>query len=268
MACRPERSYRRALITGASRGLGRAFAEALPVETALVLTGRDAAALDAVAAALGADGRTVETVVADLATDAGRRAVIAAAKAGGIDLLVNNAGLGVFGDFADTPIERHEEVVAVNITALLALTHALLPTLVENAGEGSHAALVNVASSTAFVPVPGFATYAASKAFVLSFGEALAAELSGDPIDVLTVCPGPTKTEFGSRAGYSRPYLPGASAPERVVEATFRAIGRQRTLVIDPLSKVAFTPAAFARNAISEVVSRAGRFQSARGDDA
>ncbi|MDQ0317010.1 SDR family NAD(P)-dependent oxidoreductase [Amorphus orientalis] len=267
MACRPNSTYQRALITGASRGLGRAYAEGLPETTELLLTGRDAEALEETAAALRDAGRTVETVVADLATADGRDAVIAAAKSKGIDLLINNAGLGAFGEFADVPMERHEAVVSVNVTALLTLTHALIPTLVEQADfGGSKAAIVNLASSIAFVPVPGFATYAASKAFVLSFGEALAAELADDPIDVLTVCPGPTKTEFGTNAGYERAHLPGAIEPERVVDATLAAIGRQRTLVIDPLSKVAFTPAAFARNAISEVVRRTSRFAAQRGE--
>ncbi|MEW5423794.1 SDR family NAD(P)-dependent oxidoreductase [Amorphus sp. 3PC139-8] len=261
MSCRGNTAFQRALITGASRGLGRAFAEGLSPSTDLLLTGRNGEALAETAGALRGKGQRVDTVVADLATPEGRQAVINAAEADGIDLLVNNAGLGTFGNFLDVPVERHQAVVDVNISALLTLTHALVPTLIAEAdGKGGRAGLVNVASGTAFVPVPGFATYAASKAFVLSFGEAIAAELAGEPIDVLTVCPGPVKTEFGTHAGYQRPYLPGAIAPERVVEATYRAIGRQRTLVIDPMSKVAFGPAAFARNAISEVVNRASRF--------
>ncbi|MGX1308426.1 short-subunit dehydrogenase [Amorphus suaedae] len=258
-----DRTYRSALITGASRGLGRAYAEGLPPATELILTGRDAAALEEVADALRSEGRTVETLVADLATAEGREAVIEAGQEAGIDLLINNAGLGAFGAFMEVPADRHAAVVAVNISAVLALTHGLVPTLIASAdAEGRRAALVTISSSLAFVPAPQIATYAASKAFILSFGEALAAELAGEPLDVLTVCPGPTRTEFGENAGYEGRSLPGAVAPERVVEATYRAIGRQRTLVVDPLSKVAFAPAAFARNAISEVVNRAGRFRA------
>lgn len=262
-AYRSNRAYRCALITGASRGLGRAYAEGLPASTGLILTGRDAAALDEIAGQLRDDGRTVETLVADLATAEGRQAVIEAGQEAGIDLLINNAGLGAFGAFMDVPAERHAEIVAVNVTAMLALTHGLVPTLIASAdADGRSAALVTISSSLAFVPAPQIATYAASKAFVLSFGEALAAELAGEPLDVLTVCPGPTKTDFGANAGYEGGHLPGAVSPERVVEATYAAIGRQRTLVVDPLSKVAFAPAAFARNAISEVVHRAGRFRA------
>lgn len=258
-----DRTYRCALITGASRGLGRAYAEGLPPATDLILTGRDAAALDDVAGTLRSEDRTVETLVADLATPEGREVVIEAGQEAGIDLLINNAGLGAFGAFMDVPADRHAAVVAVNISAVLALTHGLVPTLIASAdAEGRNAALVTISSSLAFVPAPQIATYAASKAFILSFGEALAAELAGEPLDVLTVCPGPTRTYFGTHAGYEGGVLPGALAPERVVEATYRAIGRQRTLVVDPLSKVAFAPAAFARNAISEVVNRAGRFRS------
>ena len=258
-----DRTYRHALVTGASRGLGRAYAGGLPATTDLILTGRNAAALDEVAGQLRADGRTVETLVADLAAPEGRQAVIEAGQDAGIDLLINNAGLGAFGAFMDVPAERHADIVSVNVSAVLAITHGLVPTLIASAdANGCNAALINVSSSLAFVPAPQIATYAASKAFVLSFGEALAAELAGEPLDVLTVCPGPTRTEFGTNAGYEGGHLPGAVSPERVVEATYAAIGRQRTLVVDPLSKVAFAPAAFARNAISEVVNRAGRFRS------
>ncbi|WP_018698978.1 SDR family NAD(P)-dependent oxidoreductase [Amorphus coralli] len=260
---RSDRTYKCALITGASRGLGRAYAQGLSPETRILLTGRDEAALGEAAGMLQAEGRDVEVITADLATADGRDSVIRRAEAEGIDLLVNNAGIGTYGAFMDAPMERHEAVISVNITAVLALTHALVPTLVASAeAQRRRAALITISSSLAFVPVPQFATYAASKAFILSFGEALAAELAGEPLDVLTVCPGPTRTEFGQNAGYEGGDLPGAIAPERVVEATYGAIGRQRTLVIDPLSKVAFGPAAFARNAISEVVNRAGRLRT------
>ena len=189
--------------------------------------------------------------------------MIEAGEEAGIERLINTAGLGAFGPFMDVPADRHTDIVAVNISAVLALTHGLVPTLIASAdAAGRNAALVTISSSLAFVPAPQIATYAASKAFILSFGEALAAELSGEPLDVLTVCPGPTKTDFGTNAGYGDGHLPGAVPPERVVEATYAAIGRQRTLVVDPLSKVAFAPAAFARNALTEVVNRAGRFRS------
>ncbi|MGX1098409.1 SDR family NAD(P)-dependent oxidoreductase [Amorphus sp. MBR-141] len=258
-----DRTYRCALITGASRGLGRAYAEGISPGTDLILTGRDAAALDEVAGRLRGEGRTIETLVADLATPEGSQAVIEAGQEAGIDLLINNAGLGAFGAFMDVPAARHADIVAVNISAVLALTHGLVPTLIASAdADGRNAALVTISSSLAFVPAPRVATYAASKAFILAFGEALAAELAGEPLDVLTVCPGPTRTDFGTNAGYEGSHLPGAIAPERVVEATYRAVGHQRTLVVDPLSKVAFGPAAFARNAISEVVNRAGRFRA------
>lgn len=247
-----------ALVTGATGGIGEAFAREMPIETNLVLTGRDEGRLEALKEELGPE-RT-ETVVADLTTSEGIEAVANAADAAGVDLLVNNAGLGEYGNFLDEGFEHHRKTVRVNVEAVLELTHCLVPGMIERADlAGRRAGLVNVSSSLAFFPVPTFATYAASKAFILSFTESLSAELTDQAIDVLVACPGAVKTEFGRRAGYQRGAIPGAMSPDRVAKASLAALGRQRTVVIGPMSMAAFGPVALARSAFGEAFFRASQ---------
>jgi hypothetical protein len=225
--------YRAALITGASSGIGAAFARALPDATDLVLTGRDASALAALKQELARPGRTVETVQADLATDAGRQAVIAAGEAARIDLLVNNAGLGFFGPVARNPAENERTTVEVNVVAPVVLTRALLPGMLERAEAGkARAGVIVVASISAFLPIPRLATYAASKAFDLHYAEALAAELEGRPCDVVALCPGFTRTRFGERSGMKPWMFHAAASPERVAGAALDALARRKRTVV------------------------------------
>ncbi len=231
--------YRMALVTGATSGIGTAFAEALPPETGLLLTGRDRAALDALAATLAAEGRTVETHVADLAVETDRVELLAWAEALGVDLLINNAGLGVFGPVIGNALDREMEMVAVNVTAVVHLTRALLPGMTARAhADGGRAGLIIVSSVVAFTPMPMLATYAATKTFELSFGEALADEMKDAPVDVLVLCPGATRTKFFDRAGM--PKAPGYSEmPEPVARKALRALGRKRVLVSQPPARTA-----------------------------
>lgn len=246
-----------ALVTGASGGIGEAFVRALPIETRVVMTGRDEAKLDLLRAELGP---RASVVTADLATEAGVESVRAAAEEAGVDLLVNNAGLGAVGDFLDVDFEAHRTALRVNVEAALALTHALLPAMIDRADmSGRRAGVINVASSAAFVPVPRFATYAASKALLLSFTEALAGELSGKPVDVLVACPGAVRTGFGERAGFSGGSVPGAMSPEKVARASLSALGRQTTVVIGPVSATTFGGVALARSVFGQAFARAGR---------
>lgn len=253
---RPREPARCAVVTGATGGIGQAIARALPAETALVLTGRDEGKLAMLRAEFGP---RCTAVVADLATAEGIAAVAAAAEAGGADLLVNNAGLGSFGAFLDEPFERHREALRVNAEALMALTHRIVPGMLARAEHGDRrSGLVNVASSLAFVPVPRFATYAASKALVLSFTESFAAEMADRPIDVLCACPGAVRTEFGSRAGYGGG-MPGAMHPERAAHAILGALGRQTTVVVGPLSTASFGGVALARSLFGRGLMRASQ---------
>ncbi|MCA8931863.1 MAG: SDR family NAD(P)-dependent oxidoreductase [Rhodospirillaceae bacterium] len=217
-----------ALITGASSGIGAAFARALPASTGLLLTGRNAAALAELAAGLEVGGRTVETIAADLTDSDSRQQVIDRAGALEIDLLINNAGAGSIGAVVDQPRETQAATVDLNVAAMADLTRALLPGLLERAEDsGQRAGLILVSSSTALAPLPYFAAYAASKAFTLFYGEALAAELRGSPIDVEVLCPGPTRTAFGGRAGFAPGNLPGAANADQVAREALASLGRR-----------------------------------------
>lgn len=224
--------YRMALITGATSGIGAAFAAALPRETGLLLTGRDAARLDAEAAKHTAGGRTVETLAADLSSETGRRALIGRAETLPIDLLINNAGFGAFGPCLENDRETELGMVAVNVTAVVELTHALLPRMIERArAGGGRAGMIVVSSTVAFVPMPMMATYAATKTFELSFAEALAEELRDAPADVLVFCPGATRTGFFRRAHMPDSFLRYAEDPDDVARKALAALGRQRVQV-------------------------------------
>lgn len=187
----------RAVITGASSGLGAEFARQLaPQAELLVLVARRADALEAVKAELSSLRTTVLCCAVDLATDAGRADLLAFLDANGVkpNLLINNAGMGDYGSFASSSAEKTRTQLELNITALTLLTHAVLPLMQGPAG------IVNVSSLASTLPMPDLAVYAASKAYVTSFSEALAIELAPKGITVSCVCPGPTPTNFSKTA--------------------------------------------------------------------
>lgn len=243
-----------AVVTGATGGIGEAFARELAPTAALVLTGRDEARLTELAQELGP---RVTVVAADLATEAGLDALADAAERAGCDLLVNNAGVGTYGAFLDGAFADHRAALRVNAEAPLALIHRLVPGMLERAErDGRRCGLVNVASSTAFFPVPRLATYAATKALMLAFTESFAAEMVDRPIDVLAACPGAVRTGFGARAGYAGGSIPGAMSPQKVARSALSALGRQRTVVIGPLSSLAFGPVARVRSVFGQAFMR------------
>jgi short-subunit dehydrogenase len=244
-------AYDFALITGATSGIGEAFARLLPTGTGLLLTGRDEARLAALAGQLGGDGRRIETLAADLAQEAGRQALIARALELPVDLLINNAGLGHFGAFAENPPEREAEMIAVNCLAPVLLTRALLPGMLETARggrarAGGRAGIVVVASTAAFFPLPRLSTYTATKAFDLAFAESLAGELRGQPVDVLGLCPGPTETAFFERAGMgsASPFAKASAA--QVAREGLDALGRRTVHVVGGANRLATATSRFA----------------------
>lgn len=252
-----QKTYRMALVTGATSGLGRAFAMVLPQATDLVLTGRDQTVLDELGADLAHGGRHVVTVAADLATEAGREALIERTAGLPIDLLINNAGAGLLGRFLDHERTAEEAIAALNVVAPLSLTHALLPSMLERArAERRRAGLIVVASEVAFAPLPFFTSYAATKAFNLTFAESLAGELGREPVDVLAFCPGPTRTAFGTRAGFFRGSFPGAASPEAAARTALAALGR-RTVIITGPSAPLLQPIASSRRIAALALARA-----------
>lgn len=245
-----------ALITGATSGIGEAFAHALPATTGLLLTGRNEEALGRLAAVLTerSPGRRVETVAADLATEGGLDAVCAAGEAFGPDLLICDAGVGPFGDVLSSPEADLRETVLVNALAPLMMIRRLLPGMIVQAeAEARRAGLIVVSSGLGFVPTPRLATYAATKAFDLSLTEALSAELSARPVDILALCPTATRSRFAERSGFGR-NLPGAQDPAHVAQRALAALGRQRTLVLGALTGSVLTVPALVRAATAQVL--------------
>jgi len=247
-----------AVVTGATSGIGESFVRFLPVSTGLLLTGRNEAQLDELRRQYGRDGRVIETMALDLASEKDRRELIDRAGALEVDLLINNAGFGVFGPFLDNDAAAELGMVAVNVTAVVDLTRALLPGMIDRAAAtGVRAGVIIVSSTVAFTPVPMLATYAATKAFELSFAEALADEVRDMPVDVLALCPGATRTEFFSRAGMPGSILRRAEEPDDVARKALRALGRQRVLVSPGNARLALTPASWRRRLL---VAGAGRY--------
>jgi short-subunit dehydrogenase len=194
-------AYSCALVTGASAGLGEEFAfQIAPRVDQLVLVARREALLSGLAERLRATfpGLGVCVKVVDLALPSDLDRLLGELAAEGIspDLLINNAGLGDYGEFTSAEWSKAGSMLDVNIKALTRLTHALVPAMVERGG----GAVVNISSLASVLPIPDFAVYAATKAYVTSFSEALRIELKSHGVKVLAVCPGPVRTEFGSVA--------------------------------------------------------------------
>jgi short-subunit dehydrogenase len=189
------------LVTGASSGIGEQIARRLGADGYnLTLVDRDAEPLERVAAELrDAHGVEVRTFAADLRNPDSREAAVAQARDGGrrIDVLVNCAGLGTAGPFVDDDAERALELIDINVKALVDLTWLVLPEMIRR----DRGAILNVASGAGFQPMPRFAVYAATKAFVLTFSESLTADLMGSGVSATALCPGPTHTKFTDRAG-------------------------------------------------------------------
>jgi short-subunit dehydrogenase len=220
----------RALITGASSGIGGAFARQLAKRGHdLVLVARRRDRMEKLAAELAdAHGVEVEIVEADLAKDGDVSAVEERAGRGDIDLLVNDAGFGTRGEFAGLPLARELEELDVNVRALMRLTHAALGPMVER-GRGG---VINVASTGAFQPVPHMATYAATKAFVLHFSEALHEEVKGKGVTVTCLCPGAVKTEFQEVAGVNERSLRAWKDPDDVARSALKAMASRRAITV------------------------------------
>ena len=189
------------LITGGSSGIGRELARLFAADgVPLVLVARGAAELARTAAELTRTHQVdVMTIAADLSVPAEIERLVERIRAGGIEVevLVNNAGFGGGGPFARSRLADDIGMIAVNVSAVTHLTRLLLPAMLER----GHGRILNVGSTAGFQPGPFMAVYYATKAYLLSFSEALAEELAGTGVTVTTLCPGPTETGFAKRAG-------------------------------------------------------------------
>jgi short-subunit dehydrogenase len=230
-----------ALITGASAGLGREFARQLATRAgALVLVARREDRLQQLRDELTKRDPNLNVLVraTDLSDDTQVEELCRWVQSDkiSVDLLINNAGLGDYGLVATSDPARLEEMIAVNIGSLTMLSHRLVRPMIQR----RRGAVLNVSSSAGFLPIAGMAVYAATKAYVNSFSEALRMELRGTGVRVTTLCPGPVHTEFGEvaqRSGTSARTAPEVTyvSAERVVRAALRAVERDQPLVIPGL---------------------------------
>jgi short-subunit dehydrogenase len=222
-----------ALITGGSSGIGAAFTRELSRRGVhLILVARDRAELEALAALC----RTEDQVRVDvLATDLTRPDAVVRlgeridALGHDVDVLINSAGFGVHGDVVDADPGRLHDQSQLNVTALVDLTRAYLPGMTDR-GRG---VIINLASLSAFLPLPHMAAYAATKAFVLSFTDALWVETRHSGVRVLALCPGPTDTPFHAATGSDDGSFGKHRSPEQVVDTAFRAMERDVSRVVD-----------------------------------
>ena len=257
-----------AVITGASAGIGREFARQLCARAQrIVLVARRRDRLEELRLELLTRNPRlqVEIQLADLSClervmELGADVL----KDNPVDFLINNAGLGDYGPIATAEPRRLNEMIQVNVLALTALTRVLLPEMIAQ----KRGAILNVSSSAGFLPIPGFAVYAATKAYVISFSEALRAEVRGSGISVCALCPGPVQTEFMAVAAQGRPrsetgpelaYVP----VEKVVRAGLNGIERDKPLVIPgTIMKIGMTLARLSPTALMRL---GWRFSQRRG---
>jgi short-subunit dehydrogenase len=229
---------RTCIVTGASSGIGAELARLLAARgLGVTLVARREDKLRALADELTAQhGIRAEVASADLSDEASRHALVSTIADRGleVDLLVNNAGLSTTGAVHQSEIAGELAMVRTDIEAIVHLCSAFLPGMVER-GRG---AILNVASTAAFQPLPGQAGYGASKAFVLSYSQAMAAELKGSGVTVTCLCPGPVHTGFGEAAGFSKEDTEGALPKfmwvdaDKVAKAAVDAVAKGRTVVI------------------------------------
>jgi uncharacterized protein len=250
-----------ALVTGASAGIGEEFARQLAGRGHdLVLVARDRARLEALAKELSdAHGANAEVLPADLTN--GEQLAVVEERARNVDMLVNNAGYGTFGNFHELDLSVETRLVHLNVLALMRLTHAAAGGMAAR-GRG---AILNVSSLAGYQPGPMNATYSASKAFVTSFTEAVHEEMKGTGVSVSVLCPGFTHTDFQERANAPASDVPGfmwQNAPE-VAKAGLDGVAKNKAIIIPGgLNKVLgtfsnMTPHAVTRRMSAAVLKRA-----------
>ena len=247
-----------ALITGASAGLGVEFARQLSKRGhALVLAARRKERLEELANELG-DARAVAI---DLSKRGAATKLMADLQAAGqeVEILVNNAGFGLIGRFAELDAKRERQMIDLNVGTLTDLCRVVAPQMVARKSGG----ILNVASTAAFQPGPKMAVYFATKAFVLSLSEALHEELKPHGVRVTCLCPGPTRTEFGDVAGFGGNGLFDRVAMEspEVVEAGLEGLDKNKAVVVPGLvNKVTASSGRFAPRSVVRKIAGAIKY--------
>ena len=227
-------SSQTALITGASSGIGRGLAHLFAADGyRVILAARHATTLETLRVELAATYRTAAHVVSvDLATEGGADLLHAQLLRDrlSVDVLVNNAGFGMQGAFTELPLDRQLQMMTLNMTSLVSLTRLLLPPMVER----GHGGVLNVGSTAGFQPGPFMAVYYATKAFVVSFSEAVADEVKGTGVVVTCLAPGPTSTGFAAEAGVTHaPLFQGAvMTADEVARIGYEGWKQGKSLVI------------------------------------
>lgn len=260
MTSSAKRSGLTALITGGSGGIGLELAKQFAGHGHdLVLTARNRDTLEAVAGTIEGKHGVKVTVIADDLTDPDApQRLFDAIRAENIDIhfLVNNAGFGLGGQFVDNDLKRELEMVQVNIVALMQLTKMFLPAMIKR--RSGH--VMNLASTAAFQPGPLMAVYYASKAFVLSFSEALDEELRNSGVHVTCLCPGATATNFATTAGVGNSKLfttIGGTTAEQVAQSGYEAMIRgDRVAVVGTRNKIMVQAERFAPRKLVTMLSR------------
>lgn len=248
------------LITGATSGIGYELAKCFARDQYhLVLVARRHEELTRVAEELTSAHRvSVRVIAKDLAQPSAADEVAAelARENRPVDVLVNNAGVGTYGRFASADLASETAMIQVNVVALTQLTRLLLPGMLQR----GHGRILNVASTAAFQPGPLMSVYYATKAYVLSFSEALANELRGSGVSVTALCPGPTRTNFQQRAGieHSRVFSGRIMDASTVARMGYRALMLGKPVVVPGLKNVALMLAVrwFPRRLVTSVVRR------------
>lgn len=226
------------LLTGASSGIGREMARQLaPRARRLVLVARRRDRLEALAEELRAQRPGLEVAVraVDLADREAVRSLADEMLAYGVDVLINNAGFGDHAPLVEADARKLEDMVMVDVLALLVLTRALVPAMVER-GRGG---VLNVSSAMGLVSLPGFATYSGAKHFVTAFTDALAGELAGTGVHVTQICPGPVRTEFNEVANLAESLEPPGVlswTPEVCARDAIAGLDRNQPLVVSGLT--------------------------------
>jgi short-subunit dehydrogenase len=253
-----------AIVTGASSGMGLVFARELAQRGHNVLAvARRRDRLETLARDESARGSRIAPFAADLGTSEGLGSLVARIRdLGSIELLVNNAGVSTSGNFSESVLERELTEIGLNVNAVVSLTHAVLALMLPR----KRGAIINLASVVAFQPFPHFAVYAASKAFVLSFTEALAEELKGSGVRIMALCPGAAKTEMSvfSRNEGLLGKLPSLS-PDQIVRTALRGIeGGSVVKIVGWLNRVLvfvnrFVPRAAVRRMMATIAKAPSR---------